>query len=60
MYYLKRKNKKTIFSFQSMPNLNFAEDFVQTIHLEHKYYYIKISPFVQPVTPEVQGLCEAA
>ena len=60
MYYLKRKNKKTIFSFQSMPNLNFAEDFVQTNHLEHEYYYIQISPFVQPVTPEVQGLCEAA
>jgi len=60
MYYLKRRNKKTIFSFQSMPNLNFAEDFVQSNHLEHKYYYIQISSFVQPVTAEVQGLCETA
>jgi len=24
-YFLKRKNKKRFFSFQSMPNLNFAE-----------------------------------
>ena len=60
MYYLKRKNKKTIFSFQSMPNLNFAEDFVQTNQLEHEYYYIKISSFVQLVTAEVRGLCETA
>jgi len=60
MYYLKRKNKKTIFSFQSMPNLYFAEDFVQTNQLEHEYYYIKISSFVQLVTAEVQGLCETA
>jgi hypothetical protein len=43
-----------------MPNLDFAEDFVQINHLEHEYYYIKISSFVQPVTAEVQGLCDAA
>ena len=60
MYYLKRRNKKTIFSFQSMPNLDFAEDFIQNNHLEHKYYYIKISSFVQLVIAEVQGLCETA
>jgi len=43
-----------------MPNLYFAEDFVQTNQLEHEYYYIKISSFVQLVTAEVQGLCETA
>jgi len=57
---LKRKNKKTTFSFQSMPNLNFAEDFVQINHFEHEYYYIQIFPFVQPVTAKAHGLCDAA
>jgi len=29
-YCLKRKNKKRFFSFQSMPNLNFAELIIHT------------------------------
>ena len=33
-YCLKRKNKKRFFSFQSMPNLNFAE---LILHLGTKY-----------------------
>jgi hypothetical protein len=43
-----------------MPNLNFAKDFVQINQLEHEYYYIQIFLFVQPVTAEVQELCDAA
>ena len=41
IYCLKRKNKKTIFSFQSMPNLDFAEDlwFHTKNHIQHNHCY---------------------
>jgi len=44
-YCLKRKNQKTIFSFQSMPNLNFAELMINE-HINRDF-----SLFNCPATP---------